>query len=96
MHPAGFNTTWRPGDDNLTWGIEVRNPHLVVGKVAGNLNLVVVKAEHCCHCPRLFVAGIVHCIGAFLYERDAFREAECSRSGEGGVFTEAVSGENVG
>ena len=48
------------GDHDLSGSVEVRDPDVGVGEVAGDLDLVVVETEHGGHRAGLRVAGVVH------------------------------------
>ena len=57
---GGLDAVVRAGDHDLAGCVEVRDPHLGVGAIAGDLDLVVVEAEHRRHRARLGHAGVVH------------------------------------
>ena len=62
-------TTW-PGR------VEVGDPHVAVGAAAGDLDLVVVEAEHRGHRAGVLDAGLVHRLGPLDDEAHAVVEAE--------------------
>ena len=82
----------RAGDDDLAGGVVVGDPHVVVGAAAGDLDLVVVEAEHGGHRARAGQAGVVHRLGPLDDEAHAVVEAERAGGGERGVLAEAVAG----
>ena len=82
-------TTW-PGR------VVVGDPDVLVGAAAGDVDLVVVEAEHGGHRPRLGQPGLVHGVGPGDDEAHAVVEAERAGGGQGGVLAEAVAGAEAG
>jgi len=79
----------------LAGGVEVGHPDLVVGEVAGDLDLVVVESEDRGHRAGSFLTGIVHGVGSCADERDSFGKAERAGGREGGVLPERMPGVDV-
>ena len=69
----------RAGDDDLAGGVEVGDPHVGVGAAAGDLDEVVVEAEHRGHRAGVVVAGVVHRLGALADEAHAVVEGRARR-----------------
>ena len=92
--PALLDAVGRAGDHDLTRCVEVGDPDLGIGEVAGHLDLVVVEAEHRGHRARAFAAEPASCIAAARSETrfDALLEAQGSRGGQCGVLAERVTG----
>ena len=82
----------RAGDDDLAGGVVVGDPHVGVGAAAGDVDLVVVEAEHGGHRARLGEPGLVHGVGPGDDEADAVVEAERAGGRQRGVLAEAVPG----
>ena len=89
---AAADAVGRPGDHDLAGGVEVGDPHVVVGAPAGDLDLIVVEAEHGGHRARALEAGVVHRVGPLDDEADAVVEAERAGGRERRVLAEAVAG----
>ena len=89
---GGGHALGRPGDDHLPGGVEVGHPHIAVGAAACHLDLVVVETEHRGHRAGVLAAGVVHGLGAFAHQPHTLVESQHSGGGEGGVFTQAVTG----
>ena len=92
VHAGGGDAFGRAGDHDLAGSVEVGDPDVAVGPAAGDLDLVVVEAEHRGHGARVVVAGVVHRVGALADEAHAVVEAERAGGGECGVLAEAVAG----
>ena len=90
------DTLGRAGDDHLAGGVEVGDPHVVVGQVAGHLDLVVVEAEDGSHRAGVVEAGVVHGVGPLDHQAQALLEGQRPAAGERGVLAEAVAGAVVG
>ena len=82
----------RAGDDDLPGRVVVGDPDVLVGAAAGDVDLVVVEAEHGGHRARLGEPGLVHGVGPGDDEAHAVVEPEGAGGGEGGVLAEAVAG----
>ena len=93
---GGGDALRRPGDDDLAGGVVVGHPHVGVGAPAGDVDLVVVEAEHGGHRPRLGQPGLVHGVGAGDHEAHAVVEAERAGGGQRGVLAQAVPGAEAG
>ena len=76
---GGAHAVGRSGDDDLPGGVVVGDPHVGVGAPAGDVDLLVVEAEHGGHRPRLLGAGVVHRVGAGDHEPHAVVEARGRR-----------------
>ena len=84
------------GDDDLAGCVEVRDPHVGVGEIAGHLDLVVVETEHRRHRADVGGAGVVHGSGPLGHQRDSLVEPERTRRRERGVLAETVTGTEAG
>ena len=78
-------TTW-PG------ALKLATHTSLLGPAAGDLDQVVVEAEHRGHRARVVVAGLVHRVGALADQAHAVVERQRAGGGERGVLAEAVAG----
>ena len=85
--PAALDALGRAGDDHLAGGVEVGDPHVVVGQVAGDLDLVVVEAEDGGHRAGVVGAGVVHGVGPLDHEAHAVLEATAPRLPVSAVYS---------
>jgi hypothetical protein len=85
-----------PGDHHLAGCVEVGHPHVVVRSTAGDLDVVVVQAEHRGHGAGVVDAGVVHRVGPLAHEAHAVVEGERPARRQRGVLAEAVAGAEAG
>ena len=90
--PAAATPSGGPGDDDLPGCVEVGHPDVAVGPSAGDLDQVVVEAQHRGHRARVVEAGLVHRVGTLAHQPHSVFEAECAGGRERRVLAEAVSG----
>ena len=76
---GGGDALRRTGDHDLAGCVEVGDPHVAVGAAAGDLDLVVVEAEHRGHRAGVLDAGLVHRIGALAHQAHALVERRARR-----------------
>ena len=79
-----------PGDDDLSGGVVVGDPHVAVDAGAGDLDVVVVEAEDGGHRAGSLRRGGAHRRAAFGDEVEALLERQGPAGHEGGVLAEAV------
>ena len=86
----------RTGDHDLAGAVVVGDPYVGGDPAAGQLDVVVVEAEHGGHRAFAFFGGDLHGLAPFGHEPHRVGEIERARGGEGRIFAEAVPGVTSG